>query len=153
MQTEITDAATYAVASALGERLPAPSGSKVIQIVVETSDYDRTNVSFEGMYPTREDGILDLARWCITRWFDYDNEPWRSDEQLGLKLAQVAEETGFDDDDVFDELGARRMDRHTPQDIVDRYFDAEEETLTIREQVVDTSAPWNGRNEYLSFPS
>jgi hypothetical protein len=57
-----TDNTVYEIAQALGAHLPAPEGSSVIHITVETEDIGRNHLVFEGLYPTREHGVTDLAR-------------------------------------------------------------------------------------------
>jgi hypothetical protein len=146
--SDSSDTTLWDVAYALGEPLPAPFGSKIFHITVETEGFGLTRILFEGFYSSHEDGVTELARYCLDSWNSWEGEPWRNAENLDADIATVMEATGFDYDAAFDELGIRWLNSHSPQNIVDSYFADSADAVAIREKIVAKAQPWSGGNEF-----
>lgn len=130
----------YAVAAALGSPMPAPLRSTVITAVVRDSDSSRAKTLFSGVFQTRSDAEVSLARWCLMQFHRTRTQPWFTDE-FESQHPELDE----------DELGRFWLRTHTPQDVIVAYFTAGPEVCELWTRQPESVPVWGGEEEIAAI--
>ncbi len=125
------------LALVLGAAIPAMPGMTFYRVTVQqmSGRFETPWSKNVGFYPTYDEALLALSRWCVEQWRDtteLEGEPTPWSEGL------PEEEQGTVDGRGPVSIVMEYVDSHTPIQIVDRYFAEFYHEYTIEEEKVET---------------